>query len=162
MHCVGSDTAGCTDALHTARAPLKALHRPHSTHRGTVTPYTLLVRRARSLLQALLRCICTWWTCMLRRYPEPTLCFRCKPLPKQQSFPLAMIPMRSPRMSASSMLWVVSTTAHCCFTAAIRSHRWRREIGSIPMQQRKGVCNLTPAHCVFVEAIRSHRCQRRI
>ena len=59
-------------------------------------------------------------------------------MPRQQSLPLAMIPIRSPRMSASSMLWVVSTMAHCFFTEAIRSHRCRREIGSMPVQSCTG------------------------
>ncbi len=53
-------------------------------------------------------------------------------MPRQHSCPRAMIPIRSPRMSASSMLCVVSMMAHLCLTEAMRSHRCRREMGSMP------------------------------
>mmetsp|Transcript_38031 Transcript_38031/g.101165 ORF Transcript_38031/g.101165 Transcript_38031/m.101165 type:complete len:319 (-) Transcript_38031:1569-2525(-) len=69
----------------------------------------------------------------LTLYPSPKRLLSRTLLPRQRSRPLHMMPMRSPRMSASSMLCVVSTTVLSCLAASTTSQTWRRLIGSMPV-----------------------------
>mmetsp|Transcript_34582 Transcript_34582/g.78852 ORF Transcript_34582/g.78852 Transcript_34582/m.78852 type:complete len:555 (-) Transcript_34582:2475-4139(-) len=67
------------------------------------------------------------------RYPAPKRVLRRTAPPMHRSRPLAMIAMRSPRMSASSIECVVRMMVRSCLAASMTSHTCRRLIGSIPV-----------------------------
>lgn len=64
--------------------------------------------------------------------PLPYLRLRKSEEPQHCSSPLAMIAMRSPSRSASSMKWVVSRMVRLLLCCCRRSHVALREAGSIP------------------------------
>lgn len=64
--------------------------------------------------------------------PLPYLRLRKSEDPQHCSSPLAMIAMRSPSRSASSMKWVVSRMVRLLLCCCRRSHVALREAGSIP------------------------------
>mmetsp|Transcript_12349 Transcript_12349/g.31170 ORF Transcript_12349/g.31170 Transcript_12349/m.31170 type:complete len:266 (+) Transcript_12349:186-983(+) len=66
-------------------------------------------------------------------YPAPNLFFRRSDVPMTRSLPDAMMPTRSPRISASSIECVTSTMTRSCLAAWIMSHTSRRDTGSIPV-----------------------------
>lgn len=68
-------------------------------------------------------------------YPVPNLCLICYALPKHLKIPpLTMIPILVLSASASSILWVVNTTALVFFYAILPTtdHMKRLDSGSIP------------------------------
>lgn len=68
----------------------------------------------------------------VRRYPTPNLFFKKSELPKHSNYPLAMMAIRSPRISASSMKWVVSTMTRPYFSSFSMFHNSLRAVRSIP------------------------------
>jgi len=70
---------------------------------------------------------------MLKRNPPPNLCFKCRELPMQLSLPPLMMATRSPKMSASSMEWVVKTMTLPFLARLMQSHTLRRVTGSMPV-----------------------------
>lgn len=69
----------------------------------------------------------------LAMYPVPNFDFSLIDVPMHRSFPFAIIAIRSPRISASSMEWVVKTIALPFLASSMMSQTCLLVIGSIPV-----------------------------
>ena len=81
--------------------------------------------------------------------PVPKRDFSLMEVPMQRSLPLAMIPILSPKISASSIECIVSMMARPFFDSCIMSHTCLLVIGSIPVVYNPKIC-VSVCVCVFI------------
>ena len=92
---------------------------------------------------------------ILSRYPTPNLFFKKSELPQHKSVPLAMMPILSPRISASSIKWVVSTMTLPSFSSFSIFHNSRLAVRSIPEVGSSSITNLeSPTNAIATDSLR--------
>lgn len=109
-------------------------HETHTSLKNHLTASMFGLTGASVLL--LMLGLCMWpfpEKLTLAMYPVPNFDFSLIDVPMHRSFPFAIIAIRSPRISASSMEWVVKTIALPFLASSMMSQTCLLVIGSMPV-----------------------------